>query len=182
MKKIHFSCHDIRSFWTAIARVLPNYILNYGTILFVMIANPILYFLCSKEVDRQLIERYGQYTNAERQINDLFKLKFSLINLIFYICWLPNIVNAVLMWTMWFDLPVRVIVTSWYILAILNPLQAFFNVFVYRKWNQRLNFFVNLRDYFRRRFRRRSSDETSPLLHGRSNSMRRDESFRSLTT
>lgn len=142
---------------------MPNYILNYGTILFVMIANPILYFLCSKEVDRQLIQRYGAYTHAERQINDLFKLKFSLINIIFYVCWLPNIVNAILMWTMWFNLPVTLIVTSWYILAILNPLQAFFNVFVYRKWKNKLNFFVNLRNYFKRL--RNNQSESSPSIN-----------------
>jgi ocular albinism type 1 protein len=150
---------------------MPNYILNYGTILFVMIANPILYILCSKEVDRQLIQRYGQYTHAERQINDLFKLKFSLINVIFYICWLPNIVNAVLMWTMWFNLPVNAVITTWYILAILNPLQAFFNVFVYRKWKNNLNFFTNLKNYAKRWKRDEidgessaTIDEQSPLI------------------
>lgn len=150
---------------------MPNYILNYGPILMVMIANPILYYMCSKEVDRQLIQRYGQYTNNERQIHDLFKLKFSMINIIFYICWMPNIINAVLMWTMWFHLPVRVIIISWYIMAVLNPLQAFFNVLVYRKWNNKLNCFISLRNRILRRFRgnvinaQPSPSETSPLLH-----------------
>jgi Ocular albinism type 1 protein len=149
---------------------MPSYILNYGTILVVMIANPILYFQCSKEVNKQLIQRYGQFTNNERQILDMFKIKFSLINTIFFICWMPNIINAVLMWTMWFHLPVRVIIGSWYVIAILNPLQAFLNVLVYRQWNNKLNCCTNLRNIVLRRFRgsvidaRTSPNEASPLL------------------
>lgn len=170
-KKLFFSCHDVHDLGTALLRVMPNYVLNYVPILVVMIVNPILYVKCSKEVDKQLVERYGQYTNNERQIHDMFKIKFSLINLVFYICWLPNIVNAVLMWTMWFHLPAHIIIVSWYIIAILNPLQAFFNVLVYRKWNNKLNCCVALKKYFLRRFRgsvvnaEPSPDETSPLLH-----------------
>lgn len=150
---------------------MPNYILNYGPILFVMIANPVIYVQCSKEVDRQLVQRYGQYTNNERQIHDMFKIKFSLINLIFYICWLPNVVNAVLLWTMWFDLPIRTIIISWYIIAVLNPLQAFLNALVYRKWDNKINCFCSFKDYVIKRFRgnvtnaQAPSNETSPLLH-----------------
>lgn len=166
-----FSCHDIHDLGTALLRVMPNYILNYGPILMVMIANPILYFMCSREVDKQLIQRYGQYTNNERQIHDLFKIKFSLLNIIFYICWLPNIVNAVLMWTMWFHLPIRVIIISWYVMAILNPLQAFFNTLVYRKWNNKLNCCISLKNYIVNKMRgnvinaQPPLNEASPLLH-----------------
>lgn len=140
-------------------------------ILVVMIVNPILYVKCSSEVDRQLIQRYGQYTNNERQIHDLFKIKFSLINVIFYICWVPNIVNAILMWTMWFHLPAKIIIISWYIIAILNPLQAFFNVLVYRKWNNKINCCCWLKKYFVSQPRQGftttqvSVSESSPLLH-----------------
>ncbi|CRK88718.1 CLUMA_CG002563, isoform A [Clunio marinus] len=190
-------CHDIHDLGTALLRVMPNYLLNYGTILVVMIVNPILYIKCSKEVDRQLIQRYGEYTNNERQIHDMFKIKFSLINLIFYICWLPNIVNAILMWTMWFHLPAKVIVITWYIMAVLNPLQAFFNVLVYRKWNNKIQFFCSFKEYLIRKFRNEnivdahssSQDEISPLLHNnpisstytfsRNNSQRNaDDNFR----
>lgn len=167
----HFSCHDIHDLTTALIRVMPNYVLNYGPILVVMIVNPIIYFQCSKEVDKQLIQRYGQYTNNERQIHDIFKIKFSLINFVFYICWLPNIVNAILMWTMWFHLPIRVIIVSWYVMAVLNPLQAFLNVLVYRKWSNKINCCISLRGFFTRCFRGKSSqenqsaNEVSPLLH-----------------
>lgn len=169
-----FSCHDIHDIGTAILRVMPNYVLNYGPILVVMIVNPILYVQCSKEVDKQLIQRYGQYTNNERQIHDMFKIKFSLINIIFFICWLPNIVNAILMWTMWFHLPVRIIIISWYIMAVLNPLQAFFNALVYRKWDNKLNCCSGLRNYLARKIlgnvvnAQPALNEVSPLLQSSS--------------
>lgn len=143
-----------------------------------MIANPIIYVQCSKEVDQQLIRRFGQYTNNERQIHDLFKIKFSLINVIFYICWLPNIINAILMWTNWMEISrIRsvglIVIVNWYIIAVLNPLQAFLNAFVYRKWNEGVcggcGFLKNLLSCS---FGRQNSDnytthiisETSPLL------------------
>lgn len=139
-----------------------------------MIVNPILYIQCSKEVDKQLIQRYGQYTNNERQIHDMFKIKFSLINIIFFVCWLPNIINAILMWTMWFHLPVRIIIISWYIMAVLNPLQAFFNALVYRKWNNQINVCSGFRNYIAEKFRgnvinaQPAMSESSPLLYSSS--------------
>lgn len=120
---------------------MPNYFFNYGPILFVMIVNPIIYYKCSKEVNRQLILRSGQYTNNERQTHDLFKIKFSLINVIFYICWMPNVINAILVWSSWSALTRTstigtIVVINWYLVAVLNPLQAFFNALVYRSWNE----------------------------------------------
>ncbi|KAG5685067.1 hypothetical protein PVAND_014268 [Polypedilum vanderplanki] len=152
-------CHDIHDMKTALFRVMPNYLLNYGPILFVMIINPIIYIQCSKEVDRQLILRYGQYTNNERNIHDLFKIKFSLINIIFYICWLPNIANAILMWTMWSMLSRRniiglIVVINWYIIAIFNPLQAFFNALVYRKWNDKLIGCCSVKSWLSKKFQK----------------------------
>lgn len=161
---------------------MPNYVLNYGPILMVMIVNPILYIKCSKEVDKQLIQRYGQYTNNERQIHDMFKFKFSLINLIFFVCWLPNIINAILMWTMWFHLPVRIIIISWYIMAVLNPLQAFLNALVYRKWNNKINCCITFRNCLTKRFRgnvinaQPSLNEASPLLRTSSTNIQTAES------
>ncbi|XP_070506335.1 G-protein coupled receptor 143-like [Chironomus tepperi] len=137
------NCHDIEDTATALLRIMPNYFVNYGPIAFVMIVNPIIYSQCSKEVDKQLIQRFGQYTNNERQIHDLFKIKFSLIIIIFYFCWFPNVINAILMWTMWPELSFRntigrIVVYNWYIIAVVNPLQAFFNAFIYRKWSEKL--------------------------------------------
>lgn len=165
-----FSCHDIHDIWTALLRVMPNYIMNYGPIAFVMFANPIIYVMCSREVDHQLVERYGQYTNNERQIKDIFNIKFLLINLIFYLCWLPNIISAIVIWTMWDHLPVSFVIISWHVIAILNPLQAFFNAFVYRKWSNKINCCFALKQYFVRNFQGNVNSqvaptEYSPLLH-----------------
>lgn len=164
---------------------MPNYFFNYGPIIFVMIANPIIYVQCSKEVDQQLIRRFGQYTNNERQVHDLFKIKFSLINVIFYVCWLPNIINAICMWTNWMQISrIRsvglVVIVNWYIIAALNPLQAFFNAFIYRKWNQGVcGGCGSIRNWFSGVFSRRISvnytsqviTETSPLLLASTSSM-----------
>lgn len=130
-------CHDIYDLTEALLRVLPNYIMSYGPIIVIMIVNPILYYSSCQEVDRQLISRYSQYTNNERSIKNSFRIKFSLINLIFYICWLPNLINGFLIWTLWVNIPARVMIITWYLEAILNPLQAFLNCLVYRKWTNK---------------------------------------------
>lgn len=128
-------CHDISKFSTAILRVLPNYCVTYLPMILVMIVNPALYSFSSKEIDKQLSLRLNQVTSRERRIMNIFKLKFSSINIIFYICWVPNLINGILLWTYWYDLPVKLMIIVWYLMAILNPLQALLNALVYRKWN-----------------------------------------------
>ena len=102
---------------TAYMRILPNYVMTYGPMIAVMVANPILYYQASREVDRQLLARFSQMSNTERDLMTKFKLKFSLINLVFYICWLPNLVNGIVLWTMWYSLPFPMVITVWYIMV-----------------------------------------------------------------
>ena len=128
---------------------MPNYVATYGPMILVMIGNPIIYAISCREVDKHIIGRYSQITSSERALMDKFKAKFSMINLVFYVCWLPNLVNGIILWTMWFDLPIKVIIATWYMMAITNPLQAFLNCLVYRKWTCRW------------RIRRRSEDQVS---------------------
>lgn len=113
----YFSCHDIHQISTAVFRVLPNYIFTYGPMVVVMIMNPILYLNSSKEIDLLLTASLSQSTHKERQIMDTFKLKYSFINVIFYVCWLPNLINGVILWFFWFELPVKLIITTWYIMV-----------------------------------------------------------------
>lgn len=101
-----------------------------------MIANPCLYKMSCKEMQSVIITSSGQYTTRERNIIDAIETKFSIINLIFYICWLPNLINGILLWTLWFNLPMQVIMILWYIMALMNPLQALFNCLVYRRWGK----------------------------------------------
>ncbi|XP_053694031.1 G-protein coupled receptor 143-like [Sabethes cyaneus] len=128
-------CHNVQDMGTAYLRILPNYLTTYGPMVAVMVANPLLYFTAAKDVDRQLVARFSQMTSTERDLMTKFKIKFSLINFVFYICWLPNLINGVILWTMWSSLPFRTIVVVWYVMAITNPLQAFLNTLVYQRWN-----------------------------------------------
>lgn len=57
---------------------------------------------------------FFQFTSKERRVVDALRLKFFLINVVFYVCWLPNLINGILVWTMWFQMPVKVIIGVWY--------------------------------------------------------------------
>ncbi|KAJ8920185.1 hypothetical protein NQ315_011846 [Exocentrus adspersus] len=129
------NCHTASSLRTAVVRILPNYIVTYIPIATVMIANPCLYHHSTKDLENIITSTSGQFTSREREIIDAIKIKFSVINIIFYICWLPNLINGVLLWTLWFNLPEAYIIILWYIMALMNPLQAFFNCLVYRRWS-----------------------------------------------
>ncbi|XP_071446108.1 G-protein coupled receptor 143-like [Hetaerina americana] len=117
-------------------RVLPNYFATLVLIATVMVVNPVLYHLATKEARDAVSVGLSQYTRRERNVVDTVRLKFLAINVAFYICWLPNVVNSFLLWIRWFDLPKNVVLTFWYIMAFTNPLQALFNSIVYRKWGK----------------------------------------------
>ncbi|XP_045445928.1 G-protein coupled receptor 143-like [Melitaea cinxia] len=127
-------CHNIPSISSAFLRILPNYCATYLPIAIVMVANPIIYVLASKNIEMAVALPLAQFTSRERRVVDTLRLKFFLINAVFYICWLPNLINGILLWTMWFKMPVKVIIIIWYIMAFLNPMQALLNAMVYRKW------------------------------------------------
>ncbi|XP_066995800.2 G-protein coupled receptor 143 isoform X2 [Anabrus simplex] len=129
------NCHSMGSLSSAMVRILPNYCATYLPMAVVMVANPSLYLFSTRDVEKVISRSLSQYTRKERDIVDAIKLKFSLINVAFYICWLPNIINGILLWVLWFNLPEKVIVTLWYIMAVTNPLQALFNSLVYRRWS-----------------------------------------------
>ncbi|GLV34126.1 hypothetical protein CBL_00055 [Carabus blaptoides fortunei] len=128
------NCHTATSLSTALLRILPNYFATYLPIAVVMIANPVLYKSSTRDMECLITSSMGQFTSRERDVMDTIKIKFSLINLVFYICWIPNLINGILLWTLWFHLPIKVIITVWYIMAFINPLQALFNSLVYRRW------------------------------------------------
>lgn len=66
-----------------------------------------------------------QFTSKERRLVDTLRLKFLFINVVFYICWLPNLVNGILLWTMWFDTPVKVVIVLWYIMVGIFEINQF---------------------------------------------------------
>lgn len=123
------SCHTSSSLSDAVSRILPNYLATYVAIATVMIANPCLYRCSTRDMERIITTSSGQFTSRERDIMDAIKMKFSIINVVFYICWIPNLLNGILLWTLWFHLPATWIISIWYImvrpnctLSLKNPL------------------------------------------------------------
>ncbi|XP_066154640.1 G-protein coupled receptor 143-like isoform X1 [Euwallacea fornicatus] len=128
-------CHTSVSLRIALQRILPNYIITYLPIVVVMLANPILYKHSIKDMKTMITCTSGQFTSRERDILEAIKIKFAVINVVFYVCWLPNLINGFLLWILWFHLPARSLILLWYLMAFTNPLQAFFNAMVYRRWS-----------------------------------------------
>ncbi|XP_065215605.1 G-protein coupled receptor 143-like [Planococcus citri] len=160
-------CSAENSFW----KFFPNYIVSYLPMLLVMIVNPVLYISATSSVHLIVSQYLSQYTNKERLIVDMIKIKFGLINLTFYACWLPNLVNTVLLYSNWDNLPRRVIVSLWYIMAIMNPLQALFNCLVYQKPHDQILSRWNA--YRVQEFH--EANERTPLLARRSGSSNNSE-------
>ncbi|XP_035664881.1 G-protein coupled receptor 143-like isoform X2 [Branchiostoma floridae] len=119
--------------------LVPYYLSTYIPIVLVMILNPILYILSSRSVPSILKSRRGKYTDIERAIVQSVRLKFFNVVLVFFACWIPNVLNGVLIFagdnlTAQNFVYQAVVHILWYMMAILNPLQAFLNSLVYRGW------------------------------------------------
>uniref|UniRef100_A0A7G3B790 Uncharacterized protein n=1 Tax=Lutzomyia longipalpis TaxID=7200 RepID=A0A7G3B790_LUTLO len=93
-----------------------------------------------------------------------FKWKFLFINIVFYICWLPNLIGGFILWTVWGSVPENVMIVIWYAMAATNPLQAFLNAFVYRRW---------AKSYAESVANNETRRETSPLLEKHRSWLRR---------
>ncbi|KAG8272665.1 hypothetical protein J6590_037962 [Homalodisca vitripennis] len=150
-------CHNLGPDESAFLRILPNYLLTYLPMVTVMVANPILYLCSLRSVTDLITQSLAQYTRKERAIIDAVKVKFGLILLAFYICWLPNLINSLFLWFEWFNLPAQTVYVLLYIMAVVNPLQAFFNSLVYRRSSERLV------SPFHRKANQEAS-ETTPLM------------------
>ncbi|KAK0082796.1 hypothetical protein PV325_009835 [Microctonus aethiopoides] len=134
------NCHESMTLTMAVLRILPNYCATYILMAAVMIGNPLLYFSSTKDLQTAVTCSLAQVTGRERKLVQTIRMKFALINLVFYLCWIPNLINGILLWTLWFHLPIKVIISLWYIMAVTNPLQAFFNALVYQQWRRRERF------------------------------------------
>jgi ocular albinism type 1 protein len=113
----NYSCHNLGP--NAYIRILPNYCATYLPIAVVMVVNPLLYSSSSQDVEITAARALGQFTSKERAVVDALRLKFFAINAVFYFCWLPNLINGILLWTLWFNLPVKVVTSLWYIMVSL---------------------------------------------------------------
>lgn len=82
-----------------------------------MLLNPFLYLSLSNDVKISITRSTSQFTNKERQLIDIIKVKFLLINVSFYLCWLPNLINGILIWNFWFSVPDEIVLMLWYIMV-----------------------------------------------------------------
>lgn len=119
-KIISYSCHNLTSLSSAVLRILPNYCATYVLLAIVMIANPILYVASTRDLEIAVLHSMAQMTGRERRLIQTVRLKFALINLVYYVCWIPNLINGILLWTFWFKLPIKAIITLWYIMVCLD--------------------------------------------------------------
>ncbi|KAG1649625.1 G-protein coupled receptor 143 [Nymphon striatum] len=86
----------------------------YFPILLTMIVNPILYIKSSKEVREVLQTSFGKWTDNEMKIHKQVTEKFLYIVIVFYVCWIPNIINVCVMF--WYsDVHPNVILVLWFI-------------------------------------------------------------------
>lgn len=117
----YFSCHNLSFKDNVFMKFLPNYFLTFLPIIIVMVVNPILYWISAGYIYHIITSYMAQYSTNERRMLDLFKQRFALINLGFYLCWMPNLISAILVWTSWNNLPSGVMLTLWYLMVwILN--------------------------------------------------------------
>jgi ocular albinism type 1 protein len=87
-----------------------------------MIVNPVLYISSTKDMKKVVICSMAQMTSRERKLVHAIRLKFAMTNIVYYVCWIPNLLNGILLWTLWFQLPVQVIIILWYIMvSFIDP-------------------------------------------------------------
>ncbi|XP_062513722.1 G-protein coupled receptor 143-like [Corticium candelabrum] len=96
----------------------------------VMVANPLLYFVSSHRIRDQL-RSTGRYTDDERHLLNVVKIKFLLMMFVFYFCWWTAIMALVI------NVQDQCTHKTYSILLILsaafNPLQGLLNCLVYGK-------------------------------------------------
>lgn len=105
---------------STVIRILPNYFATYALLAVVMIVNPVLYMSSTKDLKNVVARSMAQMTGRERKLVQTIRLKFAMTNLVYYVCWIPNLLNGILLWTLWFQLPVKVIITLWYIMVSVS--------------------------------------------------------------
>lgn len=163
---------------------LPNHIATYIPIVMTCLATPFLFVSAFRQAETSMQRRYARYTTTERRLIDSLKVKFILIVSVFYLCWMPNLVNGLILWISWNNLPMTWIVANWYLMVInhflkkkkicltnslfskasLNPLQGIFNIMLY-KIPKRKFIKSNFAEWWSKiRLRRTEPYEETPLL------------------
>ncbi|ESP03341.1 hypothetical protein LOTGIDRAFT_205062 [Lottia gigantea] len=120
------------------SRIHIRYLIVYLPITLVMIINPILLFKARSLVKKSITRRTATFSSRERNIIRKMTIRFIFIVLLYIICWIPNIAESctqVILYYYGTDSPsiqtyqwlFPLLITE----AIMNPLQGFYNCFLY---------------------------------------------------
>ncbi|XP_062258407.1 G-protein coupled receptor 143 [Platichthys flesus] len=122
---------------------IPHYITTYAPMLLVLTANPIFFNRTLSAVTSLLKGRQGIYTENERKLANDIKIRFFKMMLVFFICWVPNIINESLLFYLEMQTDINdnslrnvrnAALITWFIMGILNPMQAFLNTLAFHGW------------------------------------------------
>ncbi len=107
-------------------RVLPNHVASYFPLVLTCLTCPFLFWSAFRQAGVSLSLRYARYTTKERRLIESLRLKFLLIVGVFYLCWMPNLVNGLVLWLSWSDLPVTWVLANWYLMvsSVFNVLNC----------------------------------------------------------
>nr|XP_019945235.1 PREDICTED: G-protein coupled receptor 143 [Paralichthys olivaceus] len=122
---------------------IPHYVTTYAPMLLVLAANPIFFNRTISAVTSLLKGRQGIYTENERRLANEIKIRFFKMMLVFFICWVPNIINESLLFYLEMQTDINdnslrnvrnAALITWFIMGILNPMQAFINTLAFHGW------------------------------------------------
>ncbi|KAI4806027.1 hypothetical protein KUCAC02_010619 [Chaenocephalus aceratus] len=122
---------------------IPHYVTTYAPMLLVLVANPIFFNRTISAVTSLLKGRQGIYTENERRLANEIQIRFFKIMLVFFICWVPNIINESLLFYLEMQSDINdngfrnirnAALITWFIMGILNPMQAFLNTLAFHGW------------------------------------------------
>uniref|UniRef100_A0A8C5GED5 G-protein coupled receptor 143 n=1 Tax=Gouania willdenowi TaxID=441366 RepID=A0A8C5GED5_GOUWI len=122
---------------------VPHYVTIYAPMLLVLIANPVFFSRTISAVTSLLKGRQGIYTENERRLANEIKIRFFKIMLVFFICWVPNLINESLLFYLEVQADINdggfrnirnAVLITWFIMGILNPMQAFLNTLAFHGW------------------------------------------------
>ncbi|KAK6309763.1 hypothetical protein J4Q44_G00196440 [Coregonus suidteri] len=136
---------SISSCENGLQHAIPHYITTYAPLLLVLIVNPTLFARTVSAVTSLLKGRQGIYTENERRLGTEIKIRFFKIMLVFFICWLPNIINESLLFYLEMQTDIKAgdlknirnaqpssHGLSWW--GILNPMSGFLNTLAFHGW------------------------------------------------
>ncbi|XP_071069289.1 G-protein coupled receptor 143 [Dasypus novemcinctus] len=122
---------------------IPHYVTTYLPLLLVLVANPILFRKTVTAVASLLKGRQGVYTENERRLGAVIKIRFFKIMLVLILCWLSNIINESLLFYLELQPDINggalkyvrtAAKTTWFIMGILNPAQGFLLSLAFHGW------------------------------------------------